>query len=109
MNTSAAMTSAAYGHNASADSGLASCANQPAAAAADADGGGSESVSIAGAHTEPVSFKTLPCEPDKPQTPKQSQKSKTSLSLKWNVSTVCLPGVAPPALTSRVLVASCGL
>ena len=67
-------------------------------------GGGSESVSIAGAHTEPVSFKTLPCEPDKPQTPKQSQKSKTSLSLKWNVSTVCWTDVAPPALTSRVLV-----
>lgn len=36
--------------------------------------------------SEPISFKTLPCEPDPPQHPRLSSKSKTGLVLKWNAA-----------------------
>ncbi|XP_064615415.1 fibronectin type-III domain-containing protein 3A-like isoform X3 [Liolophura sinensis] len=39
---------------------------------------------IRGSPTDPVSFKTLCCEPDPPQSPRLSQKTKTSITLKWN-------------------------
>ncbi|CAG5129287.1 unnamed protein product, partial [Candidula unifasciata] len=41
---------------------------------------------LKGALTEPVSFQTLPCEPEPPQPPKLISKTKTSLSLKWNAT-----------------------
>lgn len=41
---------------------------------------------LKGVYTDPVSFRTIMCEPDRPQPPKLSSKTKTSLSLKWNVS-----------------------
>ncbi|KAK7478993.1 hypothetical protein BaRGS_00029754 [Batillaria attramentaria] len=36
--------------------------------------------------TEPVSFRTALCEPDRPQPPKLMNKTKTSLMLKWNAT-----------------------
>ncbi|CAG5117976.1 unnamed protein product, partial [Candidula unifasciata] len=41
---------------------------------------------LKGALAEPVSFRTLTCEPDTPQPPKLISKTKTSLLLKWNAA-----------------------
>ncbi|BFZ00266.1 hypothetical protein BsWGS_03305 [Bradybaena similaris] len=41
---------------------------------------------VKGALAEPVSFRTLPCEPDTPQPPKLISKTKTSMLLKWNAT-----------------------
>lgn len=51
---------------------------------------------LKGDHTEPVTLKTECCEPDPPLPPKLVQKTKTSLSLKWNVSDVPRPRLFPP-------------
>ena len=41
---------------------------------------------LKGALTDPVTFRTLSCEPERPQPPKLMNKTKTALMLKWNVS-----------------------
>ncbi|XP_076453878.1 fibronectin type-III domain-containing protein 3A-like isoform X4 [Babylonia areolata] len=41
---------------------------------------------LKGALTDPVSFRTSPCEPERPQPPKMMNKTKTSLQLKWNAT-----------------------
>lgn len=41
---------------------------------------------IKGNTTEPVKFTTSACEPDPPTAPKLANKNKTSITLKWNVS-----------------------
>lgn len=41
---------------------------------------------IKGNTTEPVKFTTSACEPDPPTPPKLANKNKTSITLKWNVS-----------------------
>uniref|UniRef100_A0A2C9KTQ9 Fibronectin type-III domain-containing protein n=1 Tax=Biomphalaria glabrata TaxID=6526 RepID=A0A2C9KTQ9_BIOGL len=41
---------------------------------------------LKGSLTEPVNFTTLQCEPDPPQAPKLLNKTKTSISLKWNAT-----------------------
>ncbi|XP_070212952.1 fibronectin type-III domain-containing protein 3a-like [Littorina saxatilis] len=41
---------------------------------------------LKGALTEPVSFRTQSCEPERPQPPKLMNKTKTSLMLKWNAT-----------------------
>ncbi|KAL3846896.1 hypothetical protein ACJMK2_017848 [Sinanodonta woodiana] len=40
---------------------------------------------LRGNPTDPISFKTLPCEPDPPQPPKLIQKTKTTLMMKWGL------------------------
>ncbi|XP_060516675.1 fibronectin type-III domain-containing protein 3A isoform X2 [Cylas formicarius] len=39
---------------------------------------------LQGSATDPIKFKTPPCEPDQPQAPKLGAKTKNSLQLRWN-------------------------
>ena len=50
----------------------------------------SEAGKVVGAESPLVVFRTLQCEPDQPTPPKMSNKGKTNITLKWNVSLHCV-------------------